>query len=324
MAEQEEKKIEEQNPQPVALENDPKYQALVGDPRFAGLLQSVQAYNSYVENMRIMGTIVAEMKEVPIMESEKPKDINPLEKVEFPPEGGVLTYMGGQEYPYRGFPYFEFVEKIDALKKINTFIVSGVYHALKKRNKIFLFFEFLLLAPIIRNVFWAYIFSYWRIVDRFKLKTERYSKAIRELYRCFSVEGEKESEQIKDLRLMLRDWECMILEFDNAYRFRLQDISEEIDKESLKKNPVHELQRLLDILIERENTVEQKDKWRLFKKFVSYYLRFDRKLLRCVVNIITNLNIEEFKLQVEDKHYCKPRKDYSFGFSLREQKVENK
>ena len=43
-----------------------------------------------------------------------------------------------------------------------------------------------------------------------------------------------------------------IFEYDNAYRFRVQDLFTESSKELLTKNPIKEIRRLLKIYMSRE------------------------------------------------------------------------
>ncbi len=268
--------------------------------------------SAYIENLQRMQMIVREMKEIPELPSEIPTDVHALTKVEFPEEGGVLTYMEGYDLPYRGFPFFEFVDKIDLIKKLSRQIQSGFYHALKDSPLKYL------LIPLIpylgTRLFWAFTYTFHRLIERFRLKTIRYCQFVRELHRACSIEYIGEDERIKEIRFMLRDIECMILEFDNAYRFRMQDILEEMDKEALKKDPIKEICRFLDIMIDREVKVEVKDTWRLLQMFTKYYLRFDKKFLDMIVRVLLELDIEKCKLSEEDKYYCKPRTDYVFGF----------
>ena len=287
--------------------------------------QALADYKAFVENTRRMNEIVAEMKEIPFLPSEQPgtkedgsHDINPLEKVEFPSEGGVLTYMGGYPQPYKGFPFFEFVDKIDVIKKIQRATLSSLYHSLKKKS----WWQLapLILVPWLFGVFVrSFIYSFYRMVDRFKIKPLRYCTSMRELHRCFSIEyyGEKD----KEMRLMLRDLICMFLEFDNAYRFRFQDVIVELDKENLKKHPVKEIRRLFVIMSSRENTQEIKDTWKLVQYFLPLYMRLNKSLRVKMVSILSELNLEKMALSVEDKVFSEKRKDYKFDFQLCQQTI---
>ncbi len=270
-------------------------------------------FESYKLNMGLMGQIAAQMKEIPVHPSEVPPegDRNPLQRVEFLDEGGVMTYMEGYELPYRGFPLAENVDKIDVIKKIAKASVSGMYHSLKDRKWLIVF---LLPAVLVfRDLINAVVYTFYRLIERFRVKPIRLSQCMRDLHRAFGVESDL-TPKMSDLRTMLRDVTCNILEFDNAYRFRAQDIIEEMDREALKKNTIKELLRLLKVMQSRETTQEIRDTWKLGKLFVSFYLRFDKKLQSMVRDVLLDINVDQFKLTPEDKQFCVKRKDYVFGF----------
>lgn len=277
------------------------------------LKRSLVEYESQKINMGLMGQIIGEMKEIPILASEIPpeNDRNPLIKVEFPEEGGVLTYMEGYDFPYRGFPYFEIVEKIDVIKKIAKASLSGLYHSLKRRRLMLL-----TLIPAIlvfRDLMTAGVYTFYRLIERFKIKKTRMSRCMRALHQAFS-DTVSEDTRVQELSDMLRDLICNTLEFDNAYRFRAQDLVEALDRKRLEQSPIQELLRLLTLAQSRETTQEIRDTWKLIKLFVSFYLRFDRKLLKLFQSVLLNLNVEQFKLTPEDTQFCVKRKDYVFGF----------
>lgn len=262
-----------------------------------------------MENMRLMNQIVGEMKEIPILPSEvvKPNDTQALIKVEFPNAGGVLTYMEGHEYPYKGFPYFEFVDRIDLMKKLTRSQLSGLYHALKKRNKLQL--ALLFLVPwFFKDFLRAQLYTYYRLIERFRVKPIRHCDAVRELHHSFGASDEP------DLKRQLRDTLSMVLEFDNAYRFRFQDVVVELDKDTLRRRPVKELRRLIGILSARERSQEIRDTWTLVSLFTRFYLPFDRELRELLRDALLRLDLEQVKLLPGDQHYCEGRKDYLFGF----------
>lgn len=270
--------------------------------------QAILNWEAYTKAESGMAQVVAMMREIPVLPSEIPPEDDKfyLDRVDLPDEGGVLTHMVGRDQPFRGFPYKDFVGQIEVIKKITKGTLSGFYHH----------FNFLLLPlafGVFRNMVYIVTYTFYRLVERYRIKPMRYSKAIRELHRAFSF-PQTQSLKMMRLRLMLREIVCMILEFDNAYRFRAQDLLVEINKESLKKNPIKELNRILTIAEGRETGQQVRDTWKLFRLFNSVYLRFDRRLKRMIVNVLLELNPEEFKLTTEDIHFCEPRKDYVFGF----------
>lgn len=277
-------------------------------------------FEAYQYNLGMMNQIVREMREIPELPSEAPKDVNPLLRVEFPEAGGVLTYMGGHDHPYKGFPFFEFVDKIDLIKKISRAFLSGIYHALKGRA--WLAITFIPAMWFARSILRVGVYVFYRMVERFRIKSIRYCDAIRELYRAFS-EGFDPDEKTHEFRIQVRDLVCMFLEFDNAYRYRIQDVLPELDKEALRKHPRRELIRLCDLMASRETTQEIRDTWKLLKICAEYYLLFDRKTLRLVVDTLSRIDLEKITLSVEDKQFCRPRTDYNFKFVTEEKNVSN-
>lgn len=263
-----------------------------------------------LENMRLMEQIAREMREVPELPSEKPHDddIHHLTRVEFPPAGGVLTFMDGYDHPFKGYPIGDLVERIDLVKKVMRNLLSATYHKAKKHKVRFLF-------SLLFSFQAAYILLYtaYRIIDRFKIKRERYCDAVRELHRAFSKEFYGESEDMRATRFMARDVICMVLEFDNAYRFRFQDIFSELDTEAVKKHPSKELRRLLTLMQSRERTQEIRDTWTLLKYFLPLLL-LKRSIKRNVIGVLAELDTEKVRLAEEDKVFCEARKDYKFGY----------
>lgn len=275
--------------------------------------QALANYNAYMQNSVRMQEIVAAMKEIPTLPSEVPKDVNALQKVEFPPDGGVLTYMDNFKYPYKGFPFYEFVDKIDVIKKIQRAVLSSLYHSLRARHWYQLMF--LVTVPwVFNDILRSFVYTFFRTIDRFKIKPVRYCTAIRELHRAFSISFYEESKESIEMRGMIRDLMCMILEFDNAYRYRFQDIMPSLDKERLQKNPSKELSRMFALLASREKTQEIKDTWKLVRYFLPWYVRFNSAFRKTLIAILVNLDLEKVSLTVEDRCFCEKRKDYAFEF----------
>lgn len=271
--------------------------------------------NPDITNFERMMAVVRHMREIPELPSEKldSKDSSILQNVEFPEEGGVLTYMSDQAEPYKGFPFHEMVDKIDLVKKVVRSTLSSFFHSFKRRNKLQLA-SIVFASWFIGDSIKAGIYTFFRVVERFKIKPKMYSTSMRELHRAFSIELDNESAQDKELRFQTRDLVCMILEFDNAYRFRFQDIIGELDKEALQKNASKELIRLLTLMQSREKEQTVKDTWTLLKTFLPYALFLNRGIKKKIVAILSSLDLSLVRFSKEDKNYCIPRKDYTFGF----------
>lgn len=270
--------------------------------------QEHKVFDLVTQDPRVMWEIVRLMKIIPELPSEQPNDVQPLTRVEFLEKGGVVTYMGSMPFPYKGFPFFEFVDKIDVLKKLFRGFLSGCYHQFKRKK---------LLLITLLPAFWAVkplsrvaLYTAHRHIDRFKIKPEMYSDAVRALYYAFT------REDMSEFQVMFRDTLCMVLEMDNAYRYRFQDVIVNLDKYALNTDPKRELLRLLGILSERERTQDVKDTWTLIKLATSFYLSVDREFKNNLVSGFTALELSQVKMTIEDKLFAAGRKDYLFGFML--------
>lgn len=271
-----------------------------------------QDQENLIQRVTLMNEVAKRIKQIPELPSEIPQDSHPLTKVEFGDETDIFTYMDGYDFPYRGYPFYQFVDKIDAVKKLIRNTQSGFYHAFKDK-----WYRWVLipLIPVMgKDIFWAHVYTYSRLLERTPMRVNRFSQAVREIHRAFSVAYSDEDKQTSELRKMLRDVECMILEFDNAYRFRIQDLFPELNKDALRASPIDEICRCIDIWIDREIVVDVKNSWKLLKLFVKYYLRFDKKLLNIFVRVLLEMDVEKVRLTDNDKYFSVPRKDYVFGF----------
>lgn len=282
-----------------------------------GLRVNAENFKAQMEITSKMDSIVNTMRETPPPKSEvaQGQPTNRLLKVEFPPIGGVLTYMEGFPEPFQGFPFHDLVEKMDVVKKLTKGFKSGFHHLIWKYHKGWTRLPMILLTfPFIRLYIKAEIYSCWRYIERYKVKPTIYCTALREVHRAFSQPiDDNERHKTRVLREMMRDLFCMHLEFDNAYRFRFQDGIVELNKDNLKKNPIKEMLRIFNVVSDREVHQEVKDSWTLTKTMVEY-LRYSREIKPIIISFLMNLDVEKCKLDKRDTPYCVTRVDYKFNF----------
>jgi hypothetical protein len=266
-----------------------------------------------------MAKILFAMREP--QEAEPPKetdDASVITHVEFLPEGGMLTYLQRYEKPFRGFPFNGTVQQIDEVKKLAKIITQKFFSEFKKSSllsKIKIFFSLDLLKTLVIGYLQAY---HWQIKKQ-RLRPHMYSKCVRELWT--EINNSRDILYDDNLREAVRDSLCMFLEFDNAYRFRFQDILPEMDKNALKSNPLREIKRLIDLLIEREvaepGKVKMADKWKMFRRLIITFLRFNKPILKDIQRLLLRINLLEIEMTPEDRYYCEFRRDYKFGFMTR-------
>ena len=102
----------------------------------------------------------------------------------------------------------------------------------------------------------------------------------------------------------------MMLEYDNAYRYRFQDIFMEIDMSMISIDTALEIKRVLGIAIKRDFTAG--NKLSAINKFLNVFLWFNKDISEFIKSFILGINPEEIKMDEGDWYWCGERWDYNF------------
>jgi hypothetical protein len=110
-----------------------------------------------------------------------------------------------------------------------------------------------------------------------------------------------------------------LVEYDNAYRFRVIDICSETTKEKLIANPRKELSRLFDIVCSREVMYpEMKKKYKNLFRMASLILAIP-KYKKAFKEALANSNWNNMVYDNIDKYWVCLRTDYNFmGLSYKD------
>lgn len=116
----------------------------------------------------------------------------------------------------------------------------------------------------------------------------------------------------------------MFLECDDSYRYRVQDIFGELNKESFIKNPSRELARLFRVLRERGDNsrsgmagvpvhdgVAERVAPLIVGLRVAFFLFPSWKY--CAVSFVKEVNLDIMRLDEGDRYHCMVRPDYAYG-----------
>ena len=165
------------------------------------------------------------------------------------------------------------------------------------------------------NIFWKIIslLHYYKRIDNYIEfvhsgmrdvyydNPDRYQQPIREVYRVLTDDGENK----------VRDIICAVMEHDDAYRYRIQDILTILDKENFENNPFNEIGRVFDIYKCRE-IYDKLINIGTKIKMLCLYLKFNKKLLEYIKEKVRMLDQDEIKLSPEDIYWTTGRHNYKF------------
>jgi len=241
----------------------------------------------------------------------------------YPPEGGVLTKFVGCSYLFKGYPNMKVVELLDIPKDMFSKLpelINDMSFLVKATFLMSFLFLKIVAKDYLMKVCETYVDISHRSIHRYLLPEKDYVKSIKELHRALVITiKEIENERLKILLGKVIDIVCMALNFDTAYKFRLQDILPKVKIEVLKDNPIKELKRVLDIFVERENADCMKTRWEKLGKMFFLFLRISPGTKRLLIKFFSEIDLSKVKLDEADWYYCLRRHQYNFkGFTLKE------
>ena len=191
-----------------------------------------------------------------------PRYINIFERIDIPAEGGIYRYYKGLRYPIKGFPFNEAINAIDLVKAYTMTLV----HSLAQKELKWSILGFAVLrwknkVKVLQNILDRYVvfadrvFNHVKFTDKLEgtiyLKYKYYSKfskalwfVVAEFLRQIGIEYNT-SERVGEIVATL-------FEYDDAYRYRVEDLLSNTTKYEFRYHSRRELKRLAEINEERE------------------------------------------------------------------------
>lgn len=246
-----------------------------------------------------------------------------FDRVEYPPEGGIYVYYKGMPYPKKGFPYPEAVWNNDNMKRITlTFLKALAIKDMWLPVLAFAILPWKKKMNIAVNALNHYTrVGKWLLGGQF-LQKNRYSipvQMMRKLVKSFLFElGIFDRIELIDFLSVI----ATLIEYDDSYRYRIEDIVTEANKNKLASDPIGEIKRLGKILEERELS-HAKDTFRAAIKMVTLGLRHP-KIRSAFQRALNHMKVEDFekmKLDNADRYHVLLRGDYNFlGLTFEQRK----
>lgn len=216
--------------------------------------------------------------------------------VEFPKDGGILMHMENCKYPKKGWPFRDALLTIDALKR---FIISSIRFVLAFPKNLFT-------GNVIRSAMEQYSdFSFVIIKEHGTYwKPQYYCTMVREMYRV-AIEMATDEVETRFVKAL-----CTIFEFDDAYRWFVQDGLAIMDLKAFLKNPSKEIRRVLLVMASRGEGTREK-----FEKFANFFWLVLKipVIQRTVLTFFSKVDMEKLYLSEDDWYWCLVWNGYDFG-----------
>lgn len=250
-----------------------------------------------------------------------------FDHVDYPEEGGILLYLQGLLYPRKGFPFPEAIFALNCVKKTTLVFVFG-------------FTNPAMLLPAI-----GFVLTPWKkkisIIERFLDKYTQASDTILAPYflqeryygKCAKEIGNWIGRFLENIGIQkgiadgVNRVFKMIIEYDNAYRQRLQDAFTynvefgRVSKIDFQIAPREVIQSLVKTIGEREpGTTEEGvwDKYNKMGKALSWLLYIPR-IRKAFIESLEGVDFEKIHFDEGDEYHCMMYGDYNyFGKSIQE------
>jgi len=241
------------------------------------------------------------------------------ERVIYPEEGGMLMKYKDVPYFRQGFVFPEAMDAISNLKRVTTLFLA-VLKGKKGRGLIKGRIE----AGLAHYCWLADWMFQWYDPNSKKLRMiylgeNKYRQSVRELIKLINgfldnlkIEAVTDGVGKRNVGRVIGT----LIEFDNAYHWRMEDIFSETTKEKLLANPRRELLRLIDIYEQRERAGIQ-FKVAPIKKAIKYLFLIP-KIKRAFKEAVRNVDIEKMgitkgaKGEMNDSYFTMNYGDYDF------------
>lgn len=228
-----------------------------------------------------------------------------VDKVEL--GNGIKMYVEGADFPVKSMPTPEAIWSANVVKKTIVEVVKVMC------SWQFLPIIWLVLLPK-RSLISKMVLSFNRLsmgaMKPYILKDEflnPFPREVRGFIKRFLSELGISEQEADDTAVII----AHVLEYDSAYRYRIEDVMSETTKRELLEHPIGEMIKLVDILNTRDSNIYVKANSK--KMMIVAFLALMSPWIRNAFQIaLENCDFENFQLDEGDRYWCSMRGDYEF------------
>jgi len=231
-----------------------------------------------------------------------------VEKVET--DKGIRAYLKGAEYYQKGQAPAQTLFFLNIAKRI-------IVESLKLGSKLPVVIGFILGQLILpkryklstTTILGVYNSILWKVISPYILKTENMIEMPREV-RKFLYVFLREIQIPEQVAYQFSAIFSHFFEYDNAYRYRVQDLLNEITGEQLIQNPQRQLKYLISLSKERD-VKGVSDKVVAGIKLLSWLLRIP-KYKKAFINALSFIDFKKLQYDEIDIYWVSMRNDYLY------------
>lgn len=236
-----------------------------------------------------------------------------IQEIWHDPQQGYLVLYKGEKYPKKGWPDQVDILQIDLIKRF--FRLSARFMSETPIRYFLILFLFLpkwIQNKAIAKFYEHFIVGYLGLImQRIQQKDEYYCTSAREIRRTgYAISHEAKTQKEKEAVEFFADFFGNFMEFDNAWRYMVQDVLPEANVANIILNPAKELERLAKIHYERMGRT--RDDAKVVARLLKLLFFFRPEVEKWIQRFFYEVNMEKVKLDDADWYHCLPRLDYNY------------
>jgi hypothetical protein len=264
--------------------------------------------------------IIQPPRELFEISSSKPREqlleqrtvVNIFERAEYPETGGVYLYFTGLKYPKKCFPFMDAINAIQMVKRITRLFLAIGWQAIFINSG-------RIIDEYVRLCDWQLRPIYWKDEKRYCISAGELRKFVENFLINIFSDGIPIAVRFNRAKSMAKII-ANIIEWDNAYRYMMQDMMSETNSYRLYKKPRKELKRLAEIFKQRsQSAVSEKIGHGL--KIVMMALLIP-KVRSAWKEALKQSTFSRLQMDDADAHHTLIMADYNYGGKTLEERLK--
>ncbi len=242
-----------------------------------------------------------------------------FEKVVIPPDGGIFVKYQGCLEMKKGFPFPKATWAMDLVKKyLMNFVMTFNNAGLIPAMLVFALTPWYFKKRIIKNAVKRFCNFGDYAMETIYLKPQYTTATTKQIRLLLSEFWTSLGFKRKDGEQLGRVFSTLI-EYDDAYRYRIQDILSTTTEYKLIKRPIREVSKLLRVSTKRDQQVSHKFRWVGTILTVALLSPKIRKAFRAALGAV---NFKDMQMAPCDIYHSMLREGYDYGGLTEQERID--
>ncbi len=233
-----------------------------------------------------------------------------FERFDFPPSGGMFCYVQGALYPKKGFPFPEAAVAFNQAKRLFIELLRLSNFPEFRVLFVLAFLPFKRKVALLQKLIRFYLDLVHNICIPYVVKPSFMTPVAQEIQLMTSLFLEGIGIGDTEAKMFAQIF-ANIIQYDDAYRYRIQDVFSDFTKEQMIASPRKTIQSMMRLIQKREHYTRVSDKFLFLINLLTLAL-FLPKIRKVFTVVIQSCNWEKLQYDDADRYWVAFRDGYDF------------